>query len=118
MNQLGQCRRFLQRREILPLQIFDGGDAQCVVLGEVVAYLDSDREILGQFAALLQQAQRLKAPRPADDLESLLLAFALHRADDKIMQDAFGPDAGGNPLLWPSRMSRAGECSSGSNQAQ
>ena len=60
MNQLGQRSRFLQRREILPLQILDGGNPQRVVLGEVVAYLDRDREILRQFAALLQQAQRLE----------------------------------------------------------
>ncbi len=58
MNQLGQRSRFLQRREILPLQILDGGNTQRVVLGEVVAYLDRDREILRQFAALLQQKQR------------------------------------------------------------
>ena len=60
MNQLGQRSRFLQRREILPLQILDGGNPQRVVLGEVVAYLDRDREILGQFAALLQQKQRFE----------------------------------------------------------
>ena len=47
--------RFLQRRQILPLQILDGGNAQRVVLGEVVADFDRDREILRQFAALLQQ---------------------------------------------------------------
>ena len=98
MNQLGQRPRFLQRREILPLQILDGGNPQRVVLGEVVAYLDRDREILGQFAALLQQAQRLETPRAADDLEPLLLSFALHRTDDKVMQDPIGPDAGGKTL--------------------
>ena len=97
MYQLGQRSRFLQRREILPLQVLDGGNPQRVVLGEVVAYLDRDREILRQFAARLQQAQRLETPRAADDLEPLLLAFA-NRADDKIMQDAIGPDAGGKTL--------------------
>ena len=64
MNQLGQRSRFLQRREILPLQILDGGNPQRVVLGEVVAYLDRDREILGQFAALLQQRNASKRRDP------------------------------------------------------
>jgi hypothetical protein len=84
-----QRSRFLQRREILPLQILDRGNSRRVVLGEVVTNFDRDREILGQFAALLQQAQRLEAPRPADDLEFLLplRPFGpLHRTDDKVMQ--------------------------------
>jgi hypothetical protein len=96
--QLGQRRRFLQRRQILPLQVLDGGNPQRVVLGEVVAYLDRHREIVGQFAAPLQQAQRFKAPGPADDLVTLFPAFALHGADDKIMQNAIGLDAGGKPF--------------------
>ena len=75
VNQLGQRRRFFQRRHVLPLQILDGGDAQRLVLGEVVAHFHRDREILRQFAALLQQAQRLEAPRSADDLVTLRLAF-------------------------------------------
>jgi hypothetical protein len=37
MNQLAQCRRFLQRRHVLPLQILDGGNAQGLVLGKIVA---------------------------------------------------------------------------------
>jgi hypothetical protein len=79
------------------LGVLDGGNPQRIVLGEVVAYLDRDREILRQFAALLQQSQRLEAPRSADDLEPLFLTFA-HRTYDKVMQDTIGPDAGGKTL--------------------
>ena len=71
VNQLRQRPRFFQRRHVLPLQILDGGNAQRLVLGEVVAHFHGDREILRQFAALLQQAQRLEAPRSADDLIAL-----------------------------------------------
>jgi hypothetical protein len=98
VNQLGQRRRFFQRRHVLPLQVFDGGDAQRLVLGQVVAHFDRDREILRQFATLLQQPQRLKPPRPADDLEFLGLASAPDRTDDKVVQQPVGPDAGGKPL--------------------
>jgi hypothetical protein len=37
MDQLGERRRFLQRRQILPLEVFDGGDAQAIVLGQADA---------------------------------------------------------------------------------
>jgi hypothetical protein len=71
------------------------GDAQRVVLGEVVAYLDRDREIIRQLAPLLQQPQRFQTPRAADDLVTLFLTFPPHRTDDKVMQDAVLLDAGG-----------------------
>lgn len=53
MNELGERRSFLKRGQVLPLQVLDGGNVQRIVLGQIVAYLHRDREILRQFAALL-----------------------------------------------------------------
>ena len=98
VNQLGQRRRFLQRRHVLPLQILDGGDAQRVVLGEVVADFDRDGEILRQFAALLQELAAPETAAPRDDLEASLLPLPCTGLTTRLCRQAVGPDAGGKAL--------------------
>ena len=62
MNQLGQRPGFLQRRQILPLQILDRGDPQRVVLGEVVAHFHR----LSGTEIPQRAANDLAPPRNAD----------------------------------------------------
>lgn len=94
MNELGERRSFLKRGQVLPLQVLDGGNVQRIVLGQIVAYLHRDREILRQFAALLEEFERLQTPCAADGLVALPATFSSRR-DDKIMEDAVLLDAGG-----------------------
>jgi hypothetical protein len=61
MDQLAQRRRFLQRRQILPLQVFDRGNAQAVIIGQAAADFDGHGEIPVQFATLLQKFQGARA---------------------------------------------------------
>jgi hypothetical protein len=88
--------RVLQRRQILPLQVFDGGDAQAVVIGQAAADFDGDGVIPIDFAAFLQEFQGAVAAFAAND--AVMLPFAFDRPDDKVLQQAVIPDAGRKAL--------------------
>nr|WP_041344643.1 hypothetical protein [Nitrobacter winogradskyi] len=93
-NERGERRRLIERRQILSLHVLDGRKAQRIVFAELAADFDGDAEILRDVAALLQQLQGAVTPLAADDAK--LPAPA--RPDDKILQEAVLPDAGGKPL--------------------
>ncbi|MND04743.1 hypothetical protein D3C83_251550 [compost metagenome] len=54
MDELRQRRRFFQRREGGALQVLDGGDPHRFVFRQGSPDFDGDREVLRQFAAILQ----------------------------------------------------------------
>jgi hypothetical protein len=81
---------------ILPLQVFDGGNVQRLVLGQAGSDFDRHGVITVHFAALLQEFQGAITAFAADD--PVMLAFAFHRLDDKVLQQAVSPDAGRQPF--------------------
>ena len=84
LDQRSQRGGLFQGREVGALQVFDRGEPQTALFGKSAADFDRDGEILGQFAALLQEFQGAIAALPADDGKAFPLA--LGRGNDKILQ--------------------------------
>ena len=95
VDQLGQRRRFLQRAQILPLQVFDGGNAQR-------SSLDSSARIstghLESPASSPRSSNSFRARKRRSPLTIRKRWPLPHRTDDEIVQQAVSPDAGRKAL--------------------
>jgi hypothetical protein len=96
LHQPGKRRCFFQGRQILPLDVFHGGEAQPIVSSEAGADVHRHGIILRQCAAFLQQLQRLIPALAADEAVAGLLALELK--DHEVLQQAVRLDAGGKAL--------------------
>ena len=94
LKEPGDGGRFVQRRKVLALDVFHGGDAYRILAGEIGTDIDGHRVIASHVPLFQQQLQGTVAPFAADN--TVLAFFApAERDHDEILQNAIGQDAGG-----------------------